>query len=94
MRLNLKRSEQSASEENLKRLRLKATLHIADASEQTWWDGDLYDRILLDAPCSATGVIRRNPDIKYLRKGEDIHELAQIQSDILAKLLGHAKTGR
>ncbi|EAR62595.1 16S rRNA (cytosine(967)-C(5))-methyltransferase RsmB [Neptuniibacter caesariensis] len=89
--LEAKRAERI--EENLKRLRLKATLHIGDASEQSWWDGDLYDRILLDAPCSATGVIRRNPDIKFLRKGEDIHELAQIQSDILANCWAMLKPG-
>ncbi len=70
-------------EENLKRLRLKANLIIADASVQTWWKGEQYDRILLDAPCSATGVIRRNPDIKYLRKGEDIHEISKLQLAIL-----------
>ena len=89
--LEAKRAERI--EENLKRLRIKATLHIGDASEQSWWDGDLYDRILLDAPCSATGVIRRNPDIKFLRKGEDIHELAQIQSDILANCWAMLKPG-
>ncbi|MCP4597971.1 16S rRNA (cytosine(967)-C(5))-methyltransferase RsmB [Neptuniibacter sp.] len=70
-------------EENLKRLRLKANLIIADASSQTWWKGEQYDRILLDAPCSATGVIRRNPDIKYLKKGEDIHEISKLQFAIL-----------
>ncbi|WP_027858518.1 16S rRNA (cytosine(967)-C(5))-methyltransferase RsmB [Marinobacterium jannaschii] len=70
-------------EENLQRLSLTATLHQADAASQDWWDGQAYDRILLDAPCSATGVIRRNPDIKYLRKGEDIQQLSQIQWAIL-----------
>ncbi len=70
-------------EENLSRLQLQANLIIADASQADWWDGQPYDRILLDAPCSATGVIRRNPDIKLLRRGEDIHALAQLQAEIL-----------
>ncbi|MFW1677410.1 16S rRNA (cytosine(967)-C(5))-methyltransferase RsmB [Pontibacter sp. JAM-7] len=69
--------------ENLARLQLQARLIIGDAASQDWWDGQTYDRILLDAPCSATGVIRRNPDIKLLRRGEDIHQLAQLQEKIL-----------
>lgn len=69
--------------ENLKRLKLQADVIQADASAADWWDGQQYDRILLDAPCSATGVIRRNPDIKFLRQGEDIHTLAKIQEQIL-----------
>lgn len=72
--------------DNLQRLQLEATLHIADASSDSWWSGEAYDRILLDAPCSATGVIRRNPDIKYLRKGEDIATQADIQLKILQNL--------
>lgn len=80
-------------EDNLQRLRLKANLLIADASTQDWWDGEAYDRILLDAPCSATGVIRRNPDIKYLRKGEDIHALGQIQLAILENCWAMLKPG-
>ncbi|WP_420599623.1 16S rRNA (cytosine(967)-C(5))-methyltransferase RsmB [Neptuniibacter sp.] len=79
--------------ENLQRLRLKANLIIADAAEQTWWDGEQYDRILLDAPCSATGVIRRNPDIKYLRQGEDIHEISKLQYDILENCWSMLKPG-
>ncbi|WP_286240664.1 16S rRNA (cytosine(967)-C(5))-methyltransferase RsmB [Neptuniibacter halophilus] len=79
--------------ENLSRLGLKANLHIADAATQTWWDGQAYDRILLDAPCSATGVIRRNPDIKYLRQGEDIHQLSQLQADILQNCWAMLKPG-
>lgn len=72
--------------ENLTRLGLNAHLHIADACESSWWDQQSYDRILLDAPCSATGVIRRNPDIKYLRKGEDIQAMAELQFKILNNL--------
>ncbi len=80
-------------EENLQRLRLKANLIIADAATQEWWSGEQYDRILVDAPCSATGVIRRNPDIKYLRKGEDIHELSKLQFEILENCWSMLKPG-
>jgi 16S rRNA (cytosine967-C5)-methyltransferase len=74
-------------EENLTRLQLKATLIAGDASDpQTWWDRRPFDRILLDVPCSATGVIRRHPDIKLLRRESDIAELAARQSELLARL--------
>ena len=74
-------------EENLTRLELEADLKAADANDlDSWWDGNSYDRILLDAPCSATGVIRRHPDIKILRKPADIDKLAAIQGRILASL--------
>lgn len=70
--------------ENLQRLRLSATCIAADvAAVDDWWDGKLFDRILLDAPCSATGVIRRHPDIKLLRRGSDISRLAQTQLHLL-----------
>lgn len=69
--------------ENLQRLNLNANIISGDAAETSWWDGELYDRILLDAPCSATGVIRRNPDIKLLRRNEDIVGLAILQLRIL-----------
>jgi 16S rRNA (cytosine967-C5)-methyltransferase len=70
--------------ENLNRLNLQATLIVADASKpDEWWDGKTFDRILLDAPCSATGVIRRHPDIKLLRKLSDITALTQLQKNIL-----------
>lgn len=72
--------------ENLHRLRLSATLVAADASRPDWWDGVLFDRILLDAPCSATGVIRRHPDIKLLRQPEDIPTLTALQAGILDNL--------
>ncbi|WP_237059849.1 16S rRNA (cytosine(967)-C(5))-methyltransferase RsmB [Microbulbifer sediminum] len=70
--------------ENLERMGATAELLCADAAEtRDWWDGEPYDRILLDAPCSATGVIRRNPDIKLLRREEDIPALAELQGRIL-----------
>jgi 16S rRNA (cytosine967-C5)-methyltransferase len=73
--------------ENLKRLSLNATVACADASNpQAWWDGNVFDRILLDAPCSASGVIRRHPDIRLLRRPSDMAGLAQLQRDMLEAL--------
>lgn len=73
--------------ENLARLGLSANLLCADAQDlATWWDGRLFDRILLDAPCSGTGVIRRNPDIKHLRTADDIVQLAAKQELMLTAL--------
>lgn len=70
--------------ENLARENLKAEILTADAAlPATWWDGRLFDRILVDAPCSATGVIRRHPDIKVLRRDTDIPELVELQRRIL-----------
>ena len=74
-------------QENLDRLNLKATLLKGDAAQpKTWWDGVLFDRILLDAPCSALGVIRRHPDIKLLRTETDISSVAQVQYALLRSL--------
>ena len=71
-------------EENLQRLSLQATVIAGDAAEpQSWWDGVPFERILLDVPCSATGVIRRHPDIKLLRRPEDITALTARQLRIL-----------
>jgi len=73
--------------ENLERLGLSATVLAADASTpEEWWDGVQYDRILLDAPCSATGVIRRHPDIKLLRRAADIAALAESQLALIRAL--------
>ncbi len=80
--------------DNLERLSLPARLVAASADElDAWWDGRLYDRILLDAPCSASGVIRRHPDIKLLRRPADIDALAGIQADLLARLWEVLKPG-
>ncbi|MGS2723402.1 16S rRNA (cytosine(967)-C(5))-methyltransferase RsmB [Porticoccus sp. GXU_MW_L64] len=74
-------------QQNLNRLRLNAQLIAADASAtDRWWDGQPFDRILLDAPCSATGVIRRHPDIKVLRRRADIAKLAALQLQLLEAL--------
>ena len=71
-------------EENLTRLDLSANVLTADAVHpENWWEGELFDRILLDAPCSAMGVIRRHPDIKLLRRAEDIDQLQVLQQQIL-----------
>jgi 16S rRNA (cytosine967-C5)-methyltransferase len=72
-------------QENLERLRRTATLKAADMRDiGTFWDGKPFDRILLDAPCSSTGVIRRHPDIKLLRRAEDIPALAETQGALLS----------
>jgi len=73
--------------ENLDRLGLKATLAVADAADvASWWDGKPFDRILIDAPCSGSGVIRRHPDIKWLRRPSDIVALADAQLQLLLAL--------
>ena len=73
--------------ENLARAGLAAQTQAADAAEPAdWWDGRPFDLILLDAPCSATGVIRRHPDIKRLRRADDIAALAAQQTRLLAAL--------
>ncbi|MGY2375732.1 16S rRNA (cytosine(967)-C(5))-methyltransferase RsmB [Pseudomonas sp. SDO524_S393] len=70
--------------ENLARLGLSAELIAADGRDTaTWWDGKPFQRILLDAPCSATGVIRRHPDIKLTRQPDDIAALATLQGELL-----------
>ncbi|WP_330925101.1 16S rRNA (cytosine(967)-C(5))-methyltransferase RsmB [Candidatus Sororendozoicomonas aggregata] len=80
--------------ENLERLNLSATVICGDARQpEQWWDGKTYDHILLDAPCSATGVIRRHPDIKLLRTPEDIEALAILQKQILTRLWSLLKRG-
>lgn len=81
-------------EENLARLGFSAKLVCADASDtESWFDGERFDRILLDAPCSATGVIRRHPDIKLLRKPQNIVELCEIQKRLMEKLWPLLKPG-
>jgi 16S rRNA (cytosine967-C5)-methyltransferase len=73
--------------QNTDRLKLNAELIAANAVDvDNWWDGQLFDRILIDAPCSGTGVIRRHPDIKLLRRPDDITTLALQQQQLLNKL--------
>lgn len=81
-------------QENLDRLDLNATLQQADAADtDSWWDGNAFDRILLDVPCSASGVIRRHPDIKLLRRESDIVPLASIQLGLLQAMWSILKPG-
>lgn len=80
--------------ENLARLKLTAKCINEDANEVSkWWDGRLFDRILLDAPCSASGVVRRHPDIKLLRKASDIPKLQAVQKKLLQSLWPLLKPG-
>jgi len=75
-------------QQNLQRLRLSIdNIICGDASKpETWWDGRLFDRILVDVPCSASGVVRRHPDIKWLRQESDLTQLMEIQRAILNAL--------
>ncbi len=73
--------------ENLQRLDLSAQLLTGDATQPgDWWDGTLFDRILADVPCSASGVVRRHPDIKWLRRSSDVAGFAAQQLGILRAL--------
>ncbi|MDF0605652.1 16S rRNA (cytosine(967)-C(5))-methyltransferase RsmB [Neisseriaceae bacterium TC5R-5] len=73
--------------DNLQRIGLQAQLLRADAAQpELWWDGCQFDRILLDVPCSASGVVRRHPDIKWLRRPGDFAELARQQAKIMRAL--------
>ena len=81
-------------EQNLERLGLPAQIRVADATEtERWWDGQAFDRILIDAPCSATGVIRRHPDIRWLRRAEDIDANVSAQRHLLTSLWPLLKPG-
>ncbi len=73
--------------DNLRRLELTARLVVGDATAPAqWWDGRPFDRILLDAPCSSVGVIRRHPDIKVLRRPEDVDGAVALQAKLLPAL--------
>jgi 16S rRNA (cytosine967-C5)-methyltransferase len=73
--------------QNLARLHLRADVVVGDAGEPSaWWDGRPFDRILVDVPCSATGVLRRRPDVRLHRRADDIPALAAQQRRILAAL--------
>lgn len=80
--------------ENLTRLGVTANIMCGDGTKpDTWWNGELYDRILLDAPCSATGIIRRHPDIKVLRTPEELDRLGELQQQLLKSLWPLLKPG-
>jgi 16S rRNA (cytosine967-C5)-methyltransferase len=73
--------------QNLDRLGLQAELRVGDAAHpQTWWNGRPFDRILADVPCTASGVVRRHPDIKWLRRPQDIASFARKQAEIVDAL--------
>ena len=81
-------------QENLNRLLLKAELKAGDARQTAaWWDGRPFDAILLDAPCSASGIVRRHPDVRWLRRPDDITALARLQSEMLEALWPLLKPG-
>jgi 16S rRNA (cytosine967-C5)-methyltransferase len=76
-------------EDNLARLQLsaRAQVQVADAAcPEAWWDGQPFDGILLDAPCTASGIVRRHPDVRWLRRPQDVDALAQQQSRLLQAL--------
>lgn len=81
---------------NLDRLRLQSDavkVVRGDASKTAWWDGALFDKILLDAPCSASGIVARHPDIPFLRREADIHALQLRQRAILTQAWNMLKPG-
>jgi 16S rRNA (cytosine967-C5)-methyltransferase len=74
-------------QDTLNRLQLRAELKAGDArAPQGWWDGRPFDAILLDAPCTASGIVRRHPDVRWLRRADDIQALARVQAEMLAAL--------
>ena len=80
--------------QTLRRLGLQAQVLVADAADPSaWWDGQLFDAILLDAPCSASGIVRRHPDVRWLRRESDIAQLAALQARLLKALWPLLKPG-
>jgi 16S rRNA (cytosine967-C5)-methyltransferase len=80
--------------ENLARLRLDAAVTVADAADlDSWWDGTPFDLVVLDVPCSGTGVIRRHPDIKVLRRASDLEQFAAAQARLLDRLWPTVRPG-
>ncbi|HET8746139.1 MAG TPA: 16S rRNA (cytosine(967)-C(5))-methyltransferase RsmB [Ramlibacter sp.] len=80
--------------QNLQRLDLQAEVRAADAGEPAaWWDGEPFDAILLDAPCTASGVVRRHPDVRWLRRASDVAQLAAQQKRLLTALWPLLKPG-
>jgi len=73
-------------DDNLRRLQLAASLQTGDAAAVDWWDGRRFDRILADVPCTASGIVRRHPDIRWLRRPDDAVRLATVSAGILDNL--------
>lgn len=85
--LDIEQTRLQRVEQSLQRLGLKAQTRCADAADiESWWQGEQFDRILIDAPCTGSGVIRRHPDIKLLRLPEDVQQLAARQQQLLDAL--------
>ena len=81
-------------EQNLQRIGRTAKVIAADAAlTKTWWDGQAFDAVLLDAPCTASGIVRRHPDVRWLRRESDIDKLAAIQRNLLKQLWPLVKPG-
>jgi len=81
-------------QENLQRLKLRATVKTASVLDLgTWWDGQMFDLVVLDAPCTASGIVRRHPDVRWLRREDDIEALAAIQREMLQKLWPLVRVG-
>lgn len=80
-------------EQNLQRLGLNARLQAGDAAQADWWDGQAFDRILADVPCTASGIVRRHPDIRWLRRKGDALQLAALSSRMLDNLWSMLKPG-
>ena len=72
--------------DNLERLKLSAQIMQGDASKRDWWDGQQFDRVLADVPCTASGIVRRHPDIRWLRRKADSAQLATLSARILDNL--------
>ena len=80
--------------QTLQRLHVHAEVKTADAAmPQTWWDGARFDAILLDAPCTASGIVKRHPDVRWLRREDDVRQLASQQARLLAALWPLLKPG-
>jgi 16S rRNA (cytosine967-C5)-methyltransferase len=81
-------------QDTLNRLQLKAELKAGDARDTAaWWDGRPFDAVLLDAPCTASGIVRRHPDVRWLRRPDDVTALARIQAEMLEALWPLLKPG-
>jgi len=92
LEIDARRCERIA--QNLLRLGLQAEIRVGDAGQpDDWWDGRPYDGILLDAPCTASGIVRRHPDVRWLRRPSDIPQLAAIQAKLLQALWPLLKPG-
>jgi len=92
--LDLDATRLSRVDDTLRRLQLHATTQVGDASQpDAWWDGRAFDAILLDAPCTASGIVRRHPDVRWLRRSSDVPTLAALQARLLDALWPLLKPG-